>query len=770
MERCDFASSMAIVRRYLVDGYFESQPDFLFVLFGDYVKERNACFESAAVNRWLNGLVPVNSDIVRFYHESRKNREKLAKTLKQEIFPCMSDSAMAVQEVYRLLMQDSKVSWFQKRKLCGGYPKKKNADEAVFLANVIVFAMTCRFFKRDIRKPALPPEDLSPVLSGYVVDDGLPNPCRHFCGRDAELDALHAMLTEKGKVFLCGIPGIGKSELTKAYAKVHKKDYTNILYLTYSGDLKRDIANLIFSDDNPVESERERLFRHNRFLRTLRADTLLIIDNYNVTISGDEFLPVILKYDCRVLLTTRNNPLERDCFLLEEISDRDALFGMCAKLYADAEENRAVLEEIIETVHSHTLAVELAARLLETGLLEPQEVLEKLRTEKASFDAADKINVSKDGKRSRATYYDHIHTLFALFALTVPQREIMRCLSLIPPSGIPAKLFGKWMGFSDLNDVNEMTEMGFISPRPGRKIVLHPMMKDVSVSEFPPSLSACHTLLESVQKVCKAYTDAIPYSATLFQTVENAVDFAEKDDILFYFSLLESAFECMEKFRYDNGMKRMLKEMDSLLEDGSVSTPYRRTRLKAFQAKAEKRPENAIKLMKEAIALMPEINEENAELAATVNFNLANLYMRGQKPKLFKQHMLAGTAIMEKYDLMKNDKGWARAVTIAAFIYDPFEFEAGVVALFTVERFFFKRKKNDSVALKDLGGVLKSMAYMHMAAGHKEEAAHTFQKALYVYSILYANDPMSLESEKKQIADICQSRALTGVFPLAARS
>ena len=54
MERCDFASSMAIVRRYLVDGYFESQPDFLFVLFGEYVKKRDAYFESAAVNRWLN--------------------------------------------------------------------------------------------------------------------------------------------------------------------------------------------------------------------------------------------------------------------------------------------------------------------------------------------------------------------------------------------------------------------------------------------------------------------------------------------------------------------------------------------------------------------------------------------------------------------------------------------------------------------------------------------------------------------------------------------
>ena len=765
MERCDFASIMAIVRKYLVDGYFESQPDFLFVLFGDYVKKRDAYFESAAVNRWLNGLVPVNSDIGMFYHESEENRAKLAKTLETEIFPCMSDKAMAVREVSELLTWGENVSEEKKAGLLGLLP-----DEAAFLANVIVFGMTCTFVKRDIRKPSLPPANLSPVLSGYVVDEGLPNPCRHFCGRDAELDALHAMLTEKEKVFLCGIPGIGKSELAKAYAKVHKKDYTNILYLTYSGDLKRDIANLIFSDDGSRENDDERFRRHNRFLRTLKTDTLLIIDNFNAAISGDGILSVVLKYDCRILFTTRNNPPERDCFILEEIADRDALFGMCAKLYADAEENRAVLEEIIETVHSHTLAVELAARLLETGLLEPREVLEKLRAERASFDAADKINVSKDGKRSRATYYDHIHTLFALFSLTVPQREIMRSLSLIPPSGIPAKLFGKWMGFTDLNDVNEMTELGFISPQPGRKIVLHPMMKDVSVSEFPPSFSACHTLLESLRKVCKAYTDAIPYSAMLFQIVENAVDLAEKDDLSFYLSLLESAFECMEKFRYDSGMQRLLKEMGRLLKNESLATLYHRTLLKSFRAKAEKKRENAVRLMKEAIALIPEINEETAELAATLNLNLANLYMRWQKPKLFKQHMLAGTAIMEKYNLMGQSKGWTQALTIVAFINDPETFEIAIVVLLELERILYKRNGKDSVALKDLGGVLKAMAYMHMAAGHKEDAALTFRKAMYVYSLLYANDPASLESEKKQIADICESRALTGVFPLAART
>ena len=66
---------------------------------------------------------------------------------------------------------------------------------------------------------------------------------------------LHAALVENDKVFLHGIPGIGKSEIAKAYAKNHKKDYTNILYFIYSGDLKRDIADLQFADDQEGEDE-----------------------------------------------------------------------------------------------------------------------------------------------------------------------------------------------------------------------------------------------------------------------------------------------------------------------------------------------------------------------------------------------------------------------------------------------------------------------------------------------------------------------------------
>ena len=117
---------------------------------------------------------------------------------------------------------------------------------------------------------------------------------------------LHELLIDHSKVFLHGIPGIGKSELAKIYAKQYSKEYTNILYMNYVGDLKQNIIDMDFADDFPEESDDARFKRHNRFLRSLQEDTVLIVDNFNVTRDQDEYLDVMLKYRCRSLFTTRS--------------------------------------------------------------------------------------------------------------------------------------------------------------------------------------------------------------------------------------------------------------------------------------------------------------------------------------------------------------------------------------------------------------------------------------------------------------------------------
>ena len=113
----------------------------------------------------------------------------------------------------------------------------------------------------------------------------------------------------------------------------------------------------------PESTEQERFQRHNRFLRSLKSDTLLIIDNFNVTATQDSFLSVVLKYRCQILFTTRSK-LDEYCTLpLKEIEDMNALFQLASVFYSEADTYRATVEKIIETVHSHTFAVELAAKL-----------------------------------------------------------------------------------------------------------------------------------------------------------------------------------------------------------------------------------------------------------------------------------------------------------------------------------------------------------------------------------------------------------------------
>lgn len=173
----------------------------------------------------------------------------------------------------------------------------------------------------------------------------------------------------------------------------------------------------------------------------LKSDTLLIIDNFNVTSTQDSCLSVVLKYRCRVLFTTRSQLSEYCSFQLKELKDIPTLFQLTSVFYSEAEENRAIVEKIIETVHYHTFAVELAAKLLENGILTPEQLLIKLQEEKASLHNEDKIKVMKDGQSKKATYYNHIHTLFSLYSLSRKQQDIisisLHMLVIIPTHTAP---------------------------------------------------------------------------------------------------------------------------------------------------------------------------------------------------------------------------------------------------------------------------------------------------------------------------------------------
>ena len=613
MDRCDFSSIMTYLKNQISESNQMSQPEFLYEIFEDFLdspENKEFTLDNGLVCRWMTGQAKISPKISSFYAKP-SNQEKLAKNIQQNILPLMADYSRTLQDIYTLFIQDSSISEAKKAELA---PLYKPADlRLLFLAKLISFGMERPFIKRDTKNQKLiAGGSLSPMVLDYIMDSEVPRPCRHFVGREDETTELHSLLEDNSKAFLYGIAGIGKSELAKSYAKYYKKHYTNILYFEYAGDLHQSVTDMDFADDLPEDTEEERFRKHNRFLRSLKDDTLIIIDNFNATATQDSFLSVMLKYRCRILFTTRSK-FDSYCTLhLKEIKESSSLFQLVSSFYSEAEEHRAIVEKIIETVHYHTFAVELAAKLLENGILAPHQLLIKLQEEKASLHNEDKIKIMKDGQSSNATYYNHIHTLFSLYSLSRKQRDIMCNMCFLPSSGISARIFSKWLELSTLNDVNDLIETGFVQSSLRHTISLHPMIQEIAVSETAPSVTNCHTLLDSLQKICLMHGIEVSYYKKLFQTVENIMLFIEKDDIPQYLLFLEDVFPYMEKYHYQKGMKKIIQELQHFIKANTYGTASDRALLLDYQATLEPKTEKAIKLEKEALAQIKETTKENS--------------------------------------------------------------------------------------------------------------------------------------------------------------
>lgn len=614
------------------------------------------------------------------------------------------------------------------------------------------------FVKRNAAtKKLLAAGTLSPVISDFVYNGEVPKACAHFCGRNQELSTLHELISEKRIIFLQGIAGIGKSELAKAYARAYRKDYTNILYLTYSGDLRQDIIDLDFVDDLPEDTEEDRFRKHNRFLRSLKEDTLLIIDNFNTTAGKDAFFSVLLKYRCRILFTTRSRFDNYASFNLGEISDPDALLSLMGYFYSDAKRKQSILKQIIQTVHSHTLAVELSARLLETGILEPQELLARLQVEKSALGATDTIDIVKDGQSRKATYYEHIHTLFSLYRLSEEELNIMRGLIFVPVSGVSGRLYANWMKLSDMNRINDLIEKGFVQTQSGRQISLHPMIQEVAIDETRPSVNNSAVLLDSLQTICLLHGHDVTWYKPLFLTIENIIREIADDNTPAYLSFLEDVFPYMEKYHYTAGMELIIGKLSGLLTDETVGRSTDRAVLLDYRAACEEKTEKAIKLEKEAIALIPEISEENAHLVSNLYSNLGGLYKKAGKRDLAQQAMEQGLRILEQYDLLYYHDSIAQTANYAVLLTEMGQPEKGLSALKKLSRMI--RDLNSDQTM-DYATVQEAIGGICLATGDIRQATTHFKKALAIYEAVHNGEPDMIETKKQEIL---QAYTQTGI-------
>lgn len=745
MNRCDFSSVIKIIQEHISAGNFLNQIDLVYNLFEHFINENvDFDFDYGQTCRWINGAVPVSPRIAKFYLDD-KNSEYLSRNIKTNIIPLFYDFAMAEMDLYSLVISDMSISEQKRTELTHGYPYNDKAYIADFFGRVIIFAINRKFEKRN-NKTLTTSGMLSPMTTDVIFDGALPKQCKYFCGRDNEISKLHELLSDMNKIFINGIAGIGKSEFVKAYANIHKKDYTNILYFNYTESLQNMIADMDFADDMPDDDNSVRFKKHNRFLRSLKEDTLIIIDNFNTSASKGPLLAVVLKYNCKVIFTTRSNFECAYTYKLKEISDINILTGFVGKFHSDIESNRDTVIKIIEAVHSHTLSVELSARLLQKGMLEPNELLERLSENGANPEAADKIGVTKDGINIKATYYNHIHTLFELYTLDDEMQEIMRCMTYAPSCGMRGKMLANWLELSDMNSINDLIETGFIQNISADKISLAPMITDITIEDLKPSISNCKTMLTSIQQICLRHGDDISYSKILFETIEKIINRAEKDNMEFYIRFIEDAFPYMEKYKYENGMLLIISEMERFKadlknNDAALLYDYKSAVEAMFGTSLKK----AIELSKKAVSTC--VPEENMHLAANLNMNLGYYYHMNGDLENAKLFMEKGIKFMSEHNELNND------IIIMLHNYSNLMSDCGepLKAVRAMKKCAEMIKGNHTDMCSDYADLYFDIGLIYLQVGENRKAEDCFKEALRIYCEIFADNNIALQNRLDEL-------------------
>ena len=417
-------------------------------------------------------------------------------------------------------------------------------------------------------------------------------------------------------------------------------------------------------------------------------------------------------------------------------------------LFSDANKYQTILMEIIQTVYGHTFAVELAARLLEVGLLKPKKLLKKLKKEKASMDSADKISAKKDGKSQKATYYNHIHTLFSLYKLSKPETDIMRNLALAPCNGISSNIFTLLLNLNNLNFINDLIERGFVQPLSGRKIVLHPMIREIAIDETKPSVRSCSTLLNTIQFICRLHGKDITYYNDLFDLVESIMELIINDDMNAYLLFLENAYPYMENYHSIRHMRKVLDEMTLLLVNESIGTVSDRALLLDFQAYLEEDTATAIQYEEQALDLIEEINADNAQLVSNLYANIAANFREIGDKQLAMRYMKKCIDITQQYSLVTHD-GIPRVYTYALLLAETGQPQEALELLKMLCQLIAENQSDKSM---DYGATLEVMGTVCLYMKNPTQAEIYYRKALDIYELRLESDPVQIEEKRREMA------------------
>lgn len=308
-------------------------------------------------------------------------------------------------------------------------------------------------------------------------------------GREQELKVLEEWLDrpESSSLFVTGMGGIGKSTLVRGLIAEHRSDFDAVLYLYYKGSIQEMIADDMQMRINIVERMEEEstedYFRRKlRIIRDLAAGKriLLVVDNFAGMPDAD--FVSLLDIGWKVITVSRAEVPKTgyDTLKLQAIGDRESLYTLfeCYAGRALAVGELPLVDDMINRVFGHTLALQLIARQVECSHISVEEAAALLREKGFAHMAPEKVDYVKDRQLYQDRVCEIIDALFQAGQLSVLKRAILKVASLFSASGVDIGSFTELITLSSKDEINELVREGWMQ-REGKRISLHPVIREV---------------------------------------------------------------------------------------------------------------------------------------------------------------------------------------------------------------------------------------------------------------------------------------------------
>ena len=594
------------------------------------------------ISRWCSGERPIPKDVLEKYEENNY-WDAMEQDFRTKIIPNLINELQARSQMESLLDESIDVIGTDKMQ-----EMKNFSDNAAFFTAMVRYAVLNEHSQNVV---------YSPNLSETLLSGRVPSCTKDFLGRKKELSEVAAALKNNPLLFVTGIAGIGKSEFAKHFAKKNEKKYTNIIYLYYTGSLKKCIAELEFSSDTAEMTETELFESHYKILQTLYPDSLIIIDNFNVLPKDDAFFREFVKNRFQILVTTRCKINTFNTLELKELNKEKELTELFYRNCPSSKTELELVKEIIDLLNAHTLTVSLAALTLEASGMDMEEFLYELKATGIRTEISEEVELYKDETFSYGRMMEHLRKLLQLSRLSEEQLDVLRNLCLLPSSGVRKATFKQWLQLENLNVVNHLIQYGFITDdTENKKISLHPLIQEIAFDETFPTITACFKLMNSLHLICLVHGLEVRRPEMVVQSLISVIERVIVDIPEEYLLFLQDAFPYFEKYLVTDYLPKLVERIAFMMEQYHLNTPRDKALLLDYKAELfvlRKEYTNALKKRLKAIQIIETADTEDVRmitLHSNLYNNLSNTYLYLKKIKEAAESLKKAFEIRKEYE------------------------------------------------------------------------------------------------------------------------